>query len=135
MEGPSPETGTGTDLQTEGNYDRRLQLRLGGTVRGQTSVQLLVQPGEMPFYQLPGNDNVFSDPKNLSTSPEGTPHPRLVGQHDSGGLHKSQVIDIYRMVRRLLLWVQCSLHSLRAVHVPGKLSGHVVPGQCASRGM
>ncbi len=64
-------------------------LGLGGTVRGQSGIQLLVQPGAKPTHQLPRNEGRFSQPKNLSASLKGAPHPCPFRQHDGGSLYKT----------------------------------------------
>jgi hypothetical protein len=42
----------GSGVREEGNFNRRLLLRLGGSVRGQTCLRPLVELGEAPTYQL-----------------------------------------------------------------------------------
>ncbi len=75
----------GIDLQKEASHDRCLQLSLGSTVWGHTSVRLLVQLA----YHLLRDDGGFSCPKILPASLEGAPCPGLLGQLDSGSLYKS----------------------------------------------
>lgn len=111
------------NLQREGSHKRCLKLTLGSTVQGHTVIWLLIQPGTMSLHQLPRDVGSFLCPKNLSTS---LLPPGPLGQHDSGSLYKSEirceVTLIYRMARHLLLWAQCSLFTMRPIHVPGRLN-------------
>lgn len=91
------------------------------TIQGQTGIQLLVQPGAAPTHQLPRDDGGFSSPKNLPTSLKRGPCPDnmtvVAYINHQGGM---RLHSLYSMVRCLLLWVQCNLLSLWAVHMPGR---------------
>ncbi len=81
----------------------------------------------MPAYQLPRNVAGFLSPEKRPAGLEGGHH--VLVRSDSmtvvayinhqGGLRSH---SLYRMARRLLLWAQNELLSLRAVHVPGSLN-------------
>lgn len=101
-----------------------------------------VQTGATLIYQLLRNDGCFSGPKNLLASLKGAPRPCPFRQHNGGSPYKSagswsHVTVPLQMARRLLLWAQCNLSSLRAVHLLGRLNkgadmlsrGSVSPGE------
>lgn len=66
---------------------------------------------------------VFFGFQNLPTRPEGAPCLGPFRQYDSGGIYKPQRgSQISSSVRSLHIWAQCNLHSLKAVHMPGRLN-------------
>ncbi len=79
----------GHDSQKEGCLDRCIQHRLGSSVRGQTSLWLLVGRRRSATHQLPRDDGSMSRPSDLLTGPDGTPRASLLRQHDSGISYKS----------------------------------------------
>ncbi len=62
----------GHGLQKEGCLDRRLQIRLVGTVRQQTGLRPLDKDGRLPSHQLPGNAGSMVGPSHLSARPKRT---------------------------------------------------------------
>ncbi len=105
----------GHGLQKEGGLDRRLQLRLWGTMRRKTGLRPLVEEGRSPSHQLPENAWSMFGPSHLSARPEGTSCLSLLGQYDGGVQHKLPGWSFYSS--RAL-----NLRSLRATHVPGTLN-------------
>ncbi len=88
--GPLEKTSVdGHGLQKEGGLNRRLQLRLGGTVWWKTGFRPLIEKGRSPSHQLPGNAGSMFWPSHFSVRSEGASHLSPFGQYNGGVLYKS----------------------------------------------
>ena len=132
----------GGSFREEDDFNRRLQLRLGSSVRGQACLRPLVELGETPTHKLPRNESSFSSPKNIPPIPGGTPRVGTDGQHVGGLLHKSPGRpQVPQPVCHSLTALAMGSHqsalaqgSSRARHVEYR-SRHALSGQSSPRGM
>ncbi len=81
--------GNGVGPHQKSCHDRRLQHRLGGTVRRQTDLRPLVGDGERLPHQLLGNASSLSSLPVFPAGPNRTPCADSLRQHVRGVLYKS----------------------------------------------
>ncbi len=127
--------GVQTDLQEEGSHHRRLQLRLGHSVGGQSGILLLVSPVAMLAYQLLRVFGCFPG----SDSHKGAPCPGLVRQHDGGSLHqptrRSQALSFLQDDSRPLIVGTEQTPLAKSGSCARQFEprcGHIVQRQCSS---
>ncbi len=110
--------------QKEGCHDRCFQQGLGSAARGQTDIWSLVRRGVGPAHQLPRN---ASSVLGLSILPAGhsrTPCASTLRQQVRGVTHQGGLVSkrLCTLANDLLVWAPNNLRSLKATHVPGKMS-------------